>query len=190
MMMRRRMATQSIVVLLCAAFVLGAAALAVPAAANTAAYAQSGMSIEVNAPILKVKPGESAVKNIVVYGTGADSMKITNITFEKGREFFRLGNALPEQATLDPATGKLKAEVPLIVTLPPEILKDAEYPFTVTAASGQSSVQADSHALVVVVTAEKPADPMSDAMVTVMYIVVAAGGVVSIIVYKRMASKK
>ncbi|AIC14984.1 hypothetical protein [Nitrososphaera viennensis] len=181
------MAQNKVVPLLCAAFVLGAA-LALPAA-TVAAYAQATMSIETNAPILKVKPGESAVKNIIVYGTGADSMQVTSITFGKGREYFRLGNALPVQATLDPATGKLKAEVPLIVTLPPEIRRDAEYPFTVTATSGQKSVQAESHALVVVVTTEKPADPMSDAMVTVMYIVVAAGGVVSIIVYKRIASK-
>lgn len=176
------------VVLFCAAFVL-VAALAIPAAITITA-AQAVMSIEANAPILKVKPGESAVKNIIVYGTGADSMQVTGITFGKGREFFRLGNALPVQATLDPATGKLKAEVPLIVTLPPEILKDAEYPFTVTATSGQTRVQADSHALVVVVTTEKPADPMQDAMLTVMYIVVAAGGVVSIIVYKKIASKR
>jgi hypothetical protein len=176
------------VVLVCAAFVL-VAALAIPVAMTMTA-AQATMSIEANAPILKVKPGESAVKNIVVYGTGANNMQVTSVNFGKNREFFRLGNALPEQATLDPATGKLKAEVPLIVTLPPEIRKDAEYPFTVTATSGQTSVQVDSHVLVVVVTTEKPADSMQDSMLTVLYIVVAAAGVVSIIVYKKIASKR
>lgn len=176
---------QERVVLLCAAFIL-VAALMVPA--TLAASAQTAMSIEANAPIIKVKPGESAVKNIVVYGTGADNMQITGITFGNGGGYFRLGNALPVQATLDPVTGKLKAEVPLIVTLPAQIQKDAEYPFTVTATSGQTSVQADSHVLVVVVTAERPQD--SDSILTVLYVVMAAGGVVSIIIYKKIASKR
>ncbi|MEO9363921.1 MAG: hypothetical protein ABI348_08480 [Nitrososphaera sp.] len=175
---------QERVVLLCA--IVLAAALGLPA--TTVVSAQAAMNIETNAPIVKVKPGESAVKNIVVYGTGADNMQVTAITFDKGREYFRLGNALPVQATLDSATGKLKAEVPLIVTLPPEIQNDVEYPFTVTAMSGQTSVQADSHVLVVVVTAERPPD--SDSILTVLYVVMAAGGVVSILIYKKIASKR
>lgn len=172
-----------------AAAVFISAALAIPKTAVIAAYAQA-MSIEVNAPILKVKPGESAVKDITVYGTGVDSMQVTGITFGDGRELFRLGNALPVQAALDPATGKLKAEIPLIVTLPPQTLKDSEYPFTVTATSGQQSVQANSRALVVVVTSENPAGYLPDSAITALYILMAAGSVFCVILYKKVAAKR
>jgi hypothetical protein len=174
------------ITLLCAVFVF--AALTIPV--RTFAVAQQTFTIEANSPILKVKPGGSAVKNIVIYGTGATDMQITNIVFENGRELFRLGNELPAKATLDPTTGKLKAEVPLIVTLHPEILRDAEYHFTVIATSGKSTAQTESDVLVSVLTTEKPDDVMLNNMISIMYIVVAAGGVVSIIVYKKIASKR
>ncbi|HVX02650.1 MAG TPA: hypothetical protein VHA09_05815 [Nitrososphaera sp.] len=172
-----------------AAAVFIAAALTIPKTATNAAYAQA-MSIEVNAPILKVKPGESAVKDITVYGTGVDSMQVTDVTFGEGREIFRLGNPLPVQATHDPVTGKLKVDVPLIVTLPPQTLKDSEYPFTVTATSGQQSVQANSRALVVVVTSENPAGYLPDSAITALYVVMAVGGVFCIILYKKVAARR
>lgn len=171
-----------------AAVSIAAAAPAIPkAAAQSSAPA---MSIQVNAPILKAKPGESAVKNIVVYATGVDSMQVTGITFGEGSELFRLGSPLPLQAALDPATGKLKAEVPLIVTLPSETQKDSEYPFTVTATSGQQSVRMDSRALVVVATPGDVATYLPNTVIIALYIVMAAGGVFCIFLYKRVAARK
>jgi hypothetical protein len=180
------MPAQSNDVLLCTVFVL-ISAFAILAVNLPSAQA---LTIEANAPIVKVKPGGSAVKNILVYGTGADNMQVTDINFGKDSQFFQLGNPLPAKASFDSATGKLKAEIPLIVTLPAEIQTDGEYPFTVIASSGRTSVQSDSHVLVVVIATEKTTDTSQGEIFTILYIVMAAGGAISFIVYKKIASKR
>lgn len=180
------MPAQSKDVLLCTLFVLLSAFII------SVAYLPSvqALTIETNAPIVKVNAGGSAITNIIVYGTGTGNMQVTEITFEKDGEFFRLGNPLPAKASLDYTTGKLKAEIPVIVTLPAEIQTDNEYSFTVTANSGVTSVQTESRVLVVAIATEKASDTAQGEIFTILYIVMAAGGAISFIVYKKIASKR
>jgi hypothetical protein len=173
--------------LLCAVLIVGTIELSV-----VARVAAQSLGIETNAPIFKVKPGGSEVKDIVVYGTGADSMQITDIKFGNGRELFRLANELPVKAIKDNSTGKLRADMPVIVSLPPEIQKDTEYPFTVTVTSGQKTAQVSSYVLVSVIPSGTADDSMGFSIFsiwTILYIVMAAGGIVSILVYKKIAKR-